>query len=1607
MNSPRTGGILKGKKHSQCDHNGCGIKTVAGSVHKEAEGGEFLLSAKPLKSKKVITVTGTKRQIAEKINGAAGMVEGKQTLHVDPGQYVINARAMTDPETLKVTGTPLQIASAINSDKGYGIVFAPGAEINYKKLKMGGPVDDQKIGFDVKKFKNNSAAWEILDFSSAGDAADWMTGGCLILADAFNIAFGFPVYAIYNVDKKLIDHFVVKSPSGMYIDADGERKNIVESFAKKEMITDQLKLVKFESNMPIGEIPQDIEASKKLAKILKENINSPTKNTMATRKKSNHKTTQKYVVFYNKDNSMRERIFDNLSEANEFSNIVNGSVAPIKLAKGGSTSSTSPSPDKKHAVGALLMAASKLDKDVRGGNQKLQSILGKEVYYKSPDGKKWFYDMAALKAMSIKKLDGMTAKINAAAPKKLAKGGPTSNKSIVLDKQYEKLNKELTELEKKQDQAAKDKDDSLHNTLADQIEKVQQKMSEVSSKIEKLSNKSKSKSGFIVCQVLGEGSLQPVFRNDDGQMFFDSEAAALDEIEETITDINDAIESGDMDEDSAVTTDDYQIVPATLNGNTITAVADGVTYQMDREDDDWKLLKDGGSVDDEEVDLFEQYDSLPENIQALIGEYQSRIDDEDPYDLAAEYQKRFEAEGYTFDWGLDGEAINLRKLTVVTPTELAKEFSRLIREKLKPADMGKVIALSKSGDYTTACPTHEFCDANQVMMDAFENLAGRPYSFDDDSTDHEITEQAWTIAREHDFYHNEKLAKGGSAGSGKTNIDYNYWRDKKILGNYHVQNKDIDTVIYIAGFENNGDTQQLYQYTDSPAFEKIGSIIVPNDKMNLLEKGKPMFFETTTGLKVKINRIMNKLAKGGSTGNGNYSKKIIDAIISYEDETVDLDFIQPKDVIKAAEIGEVYAFDLRDGSDFSITERSNDNIQLLIDSDNFAFFTESTLPGIKTTKYPNDKLAKGGNTGIMVAEVLYRDGANYKQHFIMQLNPDHDLSVGDEDVSVSEFGIGNDVWESMINEVSTGGWDDEIDHYSVEIEEIRPYEEGDMISNEKYLAKGGSTNDEEMYHKKVRKFIKSNLPKKYWNTSLDEIPRDEFTDKQWSQRNDLMAELEGENDREKKYHAEVRKFISENLPKKYWKTSLDEIPRSAFTDKQWSERNSLISRFETGKLKKGGPVSVDAKTQKLIEQLEGSIASAATPDNMKEAMRAKVAELKANAKPAKSKPVSKTEILKFINSSKSGVTAEAIEGQFPDLSTDELSTALADLEKAGKAHVNDAGKITAGAKPKKADKNVLNDLKPKFNKQIDDYGITSAMMVDGELNTVSDYEIPTDTATAMENHLKGQKGPEKGQKKSTINFNTLKTGDVLFYVDDANSQKWIVTDVYKDGFEATDNYETKMFYFSELQNGWSTSKKSTKKDEPAKKAEPAHSGKTGSDLVKYVDKEIDGIIGKTLYFKAGANGKWIKGKIEAVEPFDKTKEHWNIEFYPVGGAKEFDAPMVSDKLTTKQLDEFIHGGELKKYTLTKPESEVIKDFDDAIKEIDICHEEAKSKRVSNQRKNPPVKKKPAEILKNKVSSLHGYALKRIEKKNPEKAPALKKILDRHKKELDAFFSNKK
>lgn len=66
--------------------------------------------------------------------------------------------------------------------------------------------------------------------------------------------------------------------------------------------------------------------------------------------------------------------------------------------------------------------------------------------------------------------------------------------------------------------------------------------------------------------------------------------------------------------------------------------------------------------EDEAEDLFAHYDELPTEVQELIDEYNGRWENEDPYHLGNEMEARFAELGYEFDFGLDGEASNLRKI---------------------------------------------------------------------------------------------------------------------------------------------------------------------------------------------------------------------------------------------------------------------------------------------------------------------------------------------------------------------------------------------------------------------------------------------------------------------------------------------------------------------------------------------------------------------------------------------------------------------------------------------------------------------------------------------------------------------------------------------------------------------------------------------------------------------------------------------------------------------------------------------------------------------------------------------------------------------------------
>jgi hypothetical protein len=81
-------------------------------------------------------------------------------------------------------------------------------------------------------------------------------------------------------------------------------------------------------------------------------------------------------------------------------------------------------------------------------------------------------------------------------------------------------------------------------------------------------------------------------------------------------------------------------------------------------DDFWsqgeQMIKDDN---EETVDLFEEWETLPQNIQDLIQRLEDRLEEGgNSYLILADMVTEFEAEGYTFDYGLDAEPFMLKKL---------------------------------------------------------------------------------------------------------------------------------------------------------------------------------------------------------------------------------------------------------------------------------------------------------------------------------------------------------------------------------------------------------------------------------------------------------------------------------------------------------------------------------------------------------------------------------------------------------------------------------------------------------------------------------------------------------------------------------------------------------------------------------------------------------------------------------------------------------------------------------------------------------------------------------------------------------------------------------
>ena len=76
-------------------------------------------------------------------------------------------------------------------------------------------------------------------------------------------------------------------------------------------------------------------------------------------------------------------------------------------------------------------------------------------------------------------------------------------------------------------------------------------------------------------------------------------------------------------------------------------------------------------------DLFEQIDTLPESVRAIVEEYNIKLYEMNTYDLCEEFLDKVYKLGYTFDYGLDGCPYNLktRPITIQEIVDRSKKKS--------------------------------------------------------------------------------------------------------------------------------------------------------------------------------------------------------------------------------------------------------------------------------------------------------------------------------------------------------------------------------------------------------------------------------------------------------------------------------------------------------------------------------------------------------------------------------------------------------------------------------------------------------------------------------------------------------------------------------------------------------------------------------------------------------------------------------------------------------------------------------------------------------------------------------------------------------------------
>lgn len=78
-----------------------------------------------------------------------------------------------------------------------------------------------------------------------------------------------------------------------------------------------------------------------------------------------------------------------------------------------------------------------------------------------------------------------------------------------------------------------------------------------------------------------------------------------------------------------------------------------------------------------------------------------------------------------------------------TAKELARRFDEVLRDHVTRQEYGEILRLNCKEEYKDSCASHDFCDANMVMLEAMKSFGIPEDMAVEDDQCHRLWQDAW------------------------------------------------------------------------------------------------------------------------------------------------------------------------------------------------------------------------------------------------------------------------------------------------------------------------------------------------------------------------------------------------------------------------------------------------------------------------------------------------------------------------------------------------------------------------------------------------------------------------------------------------------------------------------------------------------------------------------------------------------------------------------------------------------------------------------------------------------------------------------------------------